>query len=82
MSMLQPMLRHVWLATRPGTSSPECPLAPGAGTGLQCALPLLLLGVTIAGFGCAGARVDVAQQAPSDVPQPDFLIVERFAVSP
>jgi len=26
--------------------------------------------------------VDVAQQAPSDVPQPDFIIVERFAVSP
>jgi Domain of unknown function (DUF4410) len=28
------------------------------------------------------ARVDVAQQAPSDVPQPDFIIVERFGVSP
>ena len=41
-----------------------------------------MLGVTVAGFGCAGARVDVAQQAPSDVPQPDFIIVERFGVSP
>jgi hypothetical protein len=37
---------------------------------------------TLAGFGCGGARVHVAQQAPSDVPQPDFIIVERFAVSP
>ena len=53
-----------------------------AGPGVQCALPLLLLVATFAGFGCAGARVDVAQQAPNDVPQPDFLIVERFAVSP
>jgi hypothetical protein len=26
--------------------------------------------------------VEVAQPAPSDAPQPDFLIVERFAVSP
>ena len=49
---------------------------------MQCALSLLLLGVTVVGFGCAGARVEVAQPAPSDVPQPDFLIVERFAVSP
>jgi hypothetical protein len=47
---------------------------------VQCALLLLL--VTVSGFGCAGARVDVAQPAPSDVPQPDFIIVERFAVSP
>jgi hypothetical protein len=38
--------------------------------------------VTVAGFGCAGARVGVTQQAPSEVPQPDFLIVERFGVSP
>jgi hypothetical protein len=45
-------------------------------------MALLLLGVTIAGFGCAGARVGVTQQAPSEVPQPDFLIVERFGVSP
>jgi hypothetical protein len=49
---------------------------------VQCALALLLLAVTVAGFGCAGARVDVAQQAPSEVPQPDFIIVERFGVSP
>ena len=33
-------------------------------------------------IGCAGARVEVTQQAPSYVPQPDFIIVERFAVSP
>jgi hypothetical protein len=38
--------------------------------------------VTIAGFGCAGARVDVTQPAPSEVLQPDFIIVERFGVSP
>lgn len=38
--------------------------------------------MTIAGFGCAGARADVTQQAPSEVPQPDFIIVERFGVSP
>ena len=62
--------------------SPGGPLAPGAGTGVQCALLLLMLGVAVSGFGCAGARVDVTQQAPSDVPQPDFIIVERFAVSP
>ena len=39
-------------------------------------------GVTVAGSGCAGARVEVAQPVPSEVPQPDFIIVERFAVSP
>jgi hypothetical protein len=49
---------------------------------VPCALALLLLAVTAAGFGCAGARVEVAQPAPSEVPQPDFIIVERFAVSP
>jgi hypothetical protein len=54
----------------------------GAGPGVQCALRLLLLGVTVAGLGCAGARVEVAHPAPSEVPQPDFILVERFAVSP
>jgi hypothetical protein len=41
-----------------------------------------MLVATFAGFGCAGARVNVAQQAPSAVLQPDFIIVERFGVSP
>ena len=63
--------------SRQGTRGPR-----GAGTSVQCALSLLLLAVTVAGFGCAGARADVTQQAPSGVPQPDFIIVERFAVSP
>jgi hypothetical protein len=48
----------------------------------MCVLPLLLLVATLAGFGCAGARVQVTQQAPSDMPRPDFILVERFAVSP
>jgi hypothetical protein len=61
------MLRNVLAETRPG---------------VQCALRFLLLGVTVAALGCAGARVEVGQPAPRDVPQPDFLIVERFAVSP
>jgi hypothetical protein len=82
MSMLQPMLRQVWLATRPSTSRQGARWPRVAGPGVQCALRLLLLGVTVVGLGCAGARVEVAQQAPSDAPQPDFLIVERFAVSP
>jgi hypothetical protein len=50
--------------------------------GFKFVLPLLLMVATVSGFGCAGARVNVAQQAPSDAPQPDFIIVERFAVSP
>jgi hypothetical protein len=62
--------------------SPGGPLTQISRTGVQCALPLLLLVVTMAGFGCAGVRVDVTHKAPSDVPQPDFIIVERFAVSP
>ena len=76
------MLRHVWSTMMHGTSRPGARGLPGAGTGVPYALGLLMLGVTVAGFGCAGARVDVAQQAPSDVPQPDFIIVERFGVSP
>ena len=82
MSMLQPMLRQVGLETTPSTYRQGARWPRIAGTGVQCALSLLLLGVTVAGFGCADARVDVAQQAPSDAPQPDFIIVERFAVSP
>ena len=82
MSMLQPMLRQVWLETTPSTYRQGARWPRIAGTGVQCALRLLLLGVTVVGFGCADARVDVAQQAPSEVPQPDFIIVERFAVSP
>jgi uncharacterized protein DUF4410 len=76
------MLRHVFAETTPSTSRQGARWPRGAGTGVQCALALLLLAVTVAGFGCAGARVDVAQQAPSEVPQPDFIIVERFGVSP
>jgi hypothetical protein len=51
-------------------------------TGVKFVLPLLMLVAILSGFGCAGARAHVAQQAPSNVPQPDFIIVERFAVSP
>ena len=76
------MLRHVWSTMMHGTYRPEARGPRGAGTGVQCVLSLLMLGVAVAGFGCAGARVEVAQQAPSDVPQPDFIIVERFGVSP
>jgi Domain of unknown function (DUF4410) len=76
------MLRNVLSETTPSTYRQGTRWPRVAGTGVQCALSLLLLGMTIAGFGCAGARVDVAQQAPSDAPQPDFIIVERFGVSP
>ena len=75
------MLRNVWSTMTHGTYRQGARWPRVAGTGVQCPLSLLLLGVTIAGFGCAGARVDVAQQAPSEVPQPDFIIVERFGVS-
>ena len=76
------MLRNVWSTMTHGTYRQGARWPRVAGTGVQCALSLLMLSVTVAGFGCAGARVDVAQQAPSDVPQPDFIIVERFGVSP
>jgi hypothetical protein len=76
------MLRPVFSETTPNTSRQGARGPRVSMTGVKFALPLLLLGVTLSGFGCAGARVDVAQQAPSDVPQPDFIIVERFAVSP
>jgi hypothetical protein len=62
------MLRHVWSETTHGTSLQDTRWPRAAGTGVQCALALLLLGVTVVGFGCAGALVDVTQQAPSDVP--------------
>ena len=76
------MLKHVYAATtsRRYRQRPRWPRV--AGTGVPCALALLLLAVTVAGFGCAGAQVEVTQQAPRDVPQPDFMIVERFGVSP
>jgi hypothetical protein len=76
------MLKKMWSAMTPSTSRQGACWPWGAGRGIPYALALLLLGATVAGFGCAGARVDVAQPAPSEVPQPDFLIVERFAVSP
>ena len=82
MIMLKHIFRNVLSETMHGTSRQGARLHRVAGTGVKCALPLLLLVATFAGFGCAGARVDVTQQAPSDVPQPDFIIVERFAVSP
>jgi hypothetical protein len=76
------MLRNEWSAVRYGRYRQGALWPRVAGTGIPCALALLLLGVTVAGFGCAGARVEVAQPAPSEAPQPDFLIVERFGVSP
>ena len=76
------MLRNVWSATTHGTSRQDTRWLRAAGTSVQCALSLLLLAVTVVGFGCAGARVDVTQEAPSEVLQPDFIIVERFGVSP
>jgi hypothetical protein len=76
------MLRNVWSTMTHGTYRQGARWPRVAGTGIQCALSLLLLAVTVAGFGCAGARVDVTQQAPSEVLQPDFIIVERFGVSP
>jgi hypothetical protein len=76
------MLRNVLAETMHGTSRQGARWPRAAGTGVQVALALLLLVATVAGFGCSGTRVDVAQQAPSEVPQPDFIIVERFGVSP
>ena len=76
------MLRNGLSETTHGTYRKGARVHRDSGTGVQCALSLLLLAVTVAGFGCAGARMEVAQQAPSEVPQPDFIIVERFGVSP
>src|SRR5262249_4154821 len=78
----KPMLRRVFAETIPSTSRQGARWPRVAGTGVQCALSLLLLVVTVVGFGCAGVRVEVAQQAPREVHSPDFIIVERFAVSP
>ena len=82
MIILKPMLRHVLPDTMHGTYRQGARLHRASGTGVKCALLLLLLVATVAGFGCAGARANVTQQTPSDAPQPDFIIVERFAVSP
>src|SRR5687768_4519611 len=82
MIMLKPMCRNVLPDTIHGTYRQGARLHRVAGTGVTCALLLLMLLATCAGFGCAGARAGVTQQAPSDAPQPDFIIVERFAVSP
>jgi hypothetical protein len=76
------MLRTMWSTMTSGTYRQGARWPWGAGSGVQGALALLVLGVAVAGLGCAGARVEVTQQAPSDVPQPDFIIVERFGVSP
>ena len=55
----------------------------GAGTSLAGALALLLLALVVARSRVPGRQVEVCtQQAPRDVPQPDFMIVERFGVSP
>jgi hypothetical protein len=53
------MLRHVWSAMTYGTYRQGARWPQVAGTGIQCALALLTLGVTVAGVGCAGARVEV-----------------------
>jgi hypothetical protein len=82
MIMLKHIFRNVLPETMHGTSRQGARLHRVSVTGVKFALPLLLLVATFAGFGCAGARGDVTQKAPSDVPQPDFIIVERFAVSP
>jgi hypothetical protein len=55
------MLRNVWSTMTHGTYRQGARWPRVAGTSVQFALPLLLLGVAVSGFGCAGARVDVAQ---------------------
>jgi hypothetical protein len=82
MIMVKPMLRNVLSETTHGTYRKGARLHRVSGTGFKFALPFLTMVATLSGFGCAGARVDVTKQAPSDAPQPDFIIVERFAVSP
>ena len=76
------MCKHVLSATMHGPYRQGARWPRVSGTSVKFALPLLMLVATLSGFGCAGARAGVTQQAPSDVPQPDFIIVERFAVSP
>ena len=82
MIMLKHIFRNVLSETMHGTSRQGARLHRVSVTGVKCALLFLMMVATFAGFGCAGARGDVTQKAPSDVPQPDFIIVERFAVSP
>ena len=76
------MLKNVWSDTPRGMARRSTRWPRVAEAAVQCTLSLLLLGVTVVGFGCAGARVEVMQQAPRDAPRPDFIIVERFGVSP
>ena len=76
------MLRNVLSETMHATYGESVRLHRISGAGFKFALPLLMLVATVSGFGCAGARTNVTQQTPSDAPQPDFIIVERFAVSP
>jgi hypothetical protein len=47
----------------------------------RSALPFLTIFVVLSGVGCASARVKPENKAPMDVQKPDFLIIERFAVS-
>ena len=82
MIMMKPMLRNVLSETTHGAYRKGARLHWVSGTGFKFALPLLMMVATLTGFGCAGARVEVTKKAPSDAPQPDFIIVERFAVSP
>ena len=44
------------------------PADRASGTGVKFALLLLLLVATFSGFGCAGARAGVTQQAPAMYP--------------
>jgi hypothetical protein len=45
-------------------------------------LSLFALILLSSGIGCASARVNTERQAPPTTQKPDFLIIERFAVSP
>ena len=76
------MLRNVWSTMTHGTYRQGARWPRVAGTGVQCPLSLLLLGVTIAGFRVRGRAGRCGAAGPSEVPQPDFIIVERFGVSP
>ena len=82
MIMMKSTFRNVWSETMHGTYRKGTRLYRLSSTGFKFALLLLLMVATLSGLGCAGARMDITKEAPSDVPQPDFIIVERFAVSP